>query len=155
MVFTYLYDFTQIFFPRHLFFVLCFNTFKYCLYVSFSISTLRYQMTLLAIHSSLSLSLSHLACFSCFTFALFIFNNSFIRILLTKKEFQIYIMLFICMHTYTIHTHYALEEKTVQTNCFNAWCAVCVCVCLPPLHALYVPHCMVFCFLLSSCKLKC
>lgn len=78
MVFTYLYDFARIFFFRPVIFFAfgVFNTFKYCLYVSFSISTLPLRFTLLP-HSHL----------------LFIFNNSFIRILLTNEEFQNYIML--------------------------------------------------------------
>lgn len=113
MVFTYLYDFTRNFFAV-IVFTFCVLTHLNIVCTFHFPSQHFYRMNLLAIRL---FSLFRI-CFSLYfrSLSLFIFNNSFIRILLMKKEFQIYIMLFICTHTLTL----CARGKNIQTNCFNA-----------------------------------
>lgn len=127
---------TKCVFFCHLFCVLYYNTFKYCLYVSFSILTLLSN----DFTCDLFFSLSHFF----FTLTLFIFNNSFTRILFDEKRISDLHNAF-HMHTNTLRA----RGKKHPNELFQ--CLMCVCEWLPA--CLHYMHCI--CFFLSSCKLKC
>lgn len=109
MVFTYLYDFTQILFPV-IFFTFCVLTHLNIVCTFHFPSQHFYRMALLVIRSSL---------FRPLHFQQLIHSHSFDENGISDLH-----------NAFHMHTHYALEEKNIQTNCFNAWC-VCLPACLP------------------------